>query len=468
MDYKRGLWLLTILGFIFISPLTSAWGNNDWSREVFVDINETISGSYTRMFEIPYDGDMRFDYGDLRAVNGNRTRTLPYWIEDYNSEKAWVYVNFTGDFYFYYGNPDVATTSSTDRVFSFFDHFEGSSLSGDWITCGEQYGTIYSTISNSMLTMPGGDTCCTDRCTKTFSTWGANHSFIMKGKFNSNNGQQEHIGFSDASYIWSTGTSSSHFYTYYEGGIQAYQYGDGGSNVTIISTDWDVWYKYEASVFDDRTMFYMNNTLKLEQLLKTGDNNDAKSVFIASNTGGPQFDWVAMRIVTYPEPNYNIGAEETLQPSYENATFSNVNIINNLIVGKDISGLRSFFNYLGSFISRIIKGWFIEIDAVNITTQNLKVNNKSVCLEDGTNCPEDIEIKSGIESIKEDSCVTINFITDFSSGPVFVVGNVKNVGKNNIVSIGSTSTSEFDLCLDKFGKRSILDVSWIATNAGNS
>ncbi len=72
-----------------------------------------------------------------------------------------------------------------------------------------------------------------------------------------------------------------------------------------------------------------------------------------------------------------------------NGTFENVNITNNLAVGNNITALRGFFDFLGSSISRVVKGWFTEVDAINITTKNLQVNSKNVCLEDGTNCLPD-------------------------------------------------------------------------------
>lgn len=89
--------------------------------------------------------------------------------------------------------------------------------------------------------------------------------------------------------------------------------------------------------------------------------------------------------VTYAGANYSIGEG----PPLENATFENVNIANDLTVGQNIFSLNGFFDFLGSSVSRIIKAWFNEIDAINITTQNLEVGGSKVCLENGTNCPID-------------------------------------------------------------------------------
>ncbi len=148
--------------------------------------------------------------------------------------------------------------------------------------------------------------------------------------------------------------------------------------------------------------------------------------------------------------------------------FENVKIINNLNVNQNITGLKGFFDYLGSSISRIVKGWFTEIDSINITTQSITVNNTNVCLEDGTNCPSEIEIKSGSIFVVENLCTSISFNTAFLTTPV-VVGTVENGADNNVVSIDSLSTSGFDLCLNKVRSGGgNYTVYWTATNAGNS
>lgn len=107
--------------------------------------------------------------------------------------------------------------------------------------------------------------------------------------------------------------------------------------------------------------------------------------------------------VAYIGANYSIG-EGPIIP-LENATFENVNVANDLTVGKNIFSLNGFFDFLGSSVSRIIKGWFNEIDVITLTasfinsniidantitaTGSITVNNSQVCLEDGTNCPID-------------------------------------------------------------------------------
>tara|TARA_Y100000034_G_scaffold136403_1_gene212645 strand:- start:2287 stop:3426 length:1140 start_codon:yes stop_codon:yes gene_type:complete len=71
----------------------------------------------------------------------------------------------------------------------------------------------------------------------------------------------------------------------------------------------------------------------------------------------------------------------------EDGNFGNVNITEELRVGKDIYSIGGFFEFLGSLTSRIRNIFVEEVDAITINTEKLKVDNMSVCLEDGTNCP---------------------------------------------------------------------------------
>jgi hypothetical protein len=155
----------------------------------------------------------------------------------------------------------------------------------------------------------------------------------------------------------------------------------------------------------------------------------------------------------------------------ENATFENVNVTNNLDVGQNITGLKGFFDYLGSSVSRIIKGWFTSINAVDVNVTNtLVVNDKNVCLQDGTNCQADVdtEIKSGSASVTESGCTPITFNTNFSSGPVHITSSVESAGdEGNVASIGSPAVDGFDLCLEAKSGSSSYTVYWTATNAGN-
>ena len=82
-------------------------------------------------------------------------------------------------------------------------------------------------------------------------------------------------------------------------------------------------------------------------------------------------------------------------PLPENATFKNVNIINNLTVGnnleigQNISASKGFFDLLGSSASRIMNGWFnsLNVDNLIVDTNTLFVNSSTNRVGIGTTTP---------------------------------------------------------------------------------
>jgi len=162
-------------------------------------------------------------------------------------------------------------------------------------------------------------------------------------------------------------------------------------------------------------------------------------------------------------------------PPLENGTFNNVNVTNDLTVGHDLDATQGFFDFLGSSISKIIKGWFTElvVEKLNVTEETYLQNTTcslGQALTTDTkglvSCIDIINVKSGSASVTEGSCTQISFNTAFSSTPV-ATGNAINTSENNVVTVGQPSTTGFNLCLEKVGPASSHIVYWTATNAGN-
>ncbi len=165
-----------------------------------------------------------------------------------------------------------------------------------------------------------------------------------------------------------------------------------------------------------------------------------------------------------------------------NTTFENVNVNNNLTVGNNISASRGFFTNLGSSISRIVKGWFTDIDisgTANLTgpiyIQNASCSSGQVLTTNANglvSCTGVVDVKSGSVSVTEGTCTSITFSIPFLSTPV-ATGNVQDGAENNVITISSLSTTGFDLCMEKVKigsgvRSSTYTVYWIATNSGNS
>ncbi len=91
------------------------WTDSAWTRMKQVTITNNageILYDYALQILIPYDADMRPDYGDLRFKHeGSGDVILNYWVETYDASSASVWVKIpyapigTSKMYLFYGNP---------------------------------------------------------------------------------------------------------------------------------------------------------------------------------------------------------------------------------------------------------------------------------------------------------------------------------------------------------------------------
>jgi hypothetical protein len=118
---------------------STTWWDSDWSRRAPVVITETSGATltdYQVKVVVPYDSDMRSDFGDVRFVDSATGNELSYWLEsktDGVTATFWVKVpsipaSDTATVYMYYGNPDASTTSNIHDTFIWGDDFED----GNW------------------------------------------------------------------------------------------------------------------------------------------------------------------------------------------------------------------------------------------------------------------------------------------------------------------------------------------------
>lgn len=120
-------WIGEVLG----NRLTNwAWWNSNWEFKRTITISENTGLSWTNYSVrviIPFDSNMRTDFGDLRFTNFSDNFELDYWIESRNSTAAVVWVEtplrggVVNTINMYYGNSLVQTTGNSSRAFLFDD-----------------------------------------------------------------------------------------------------------------------------------------------------------------------------------------------------------------------------------------------------------------------------------------------------------------------------------------------------------
>lgn len=162
-----GIVLVVLLGaMIGMASALSNLGGGDWAYYKDITVKENSGKSLTG-FQVlvelnpsNFPANAKSDGSDLRFEDSNG-KELNYWIEDWDFEakeaKIWVKVpsipvNGETKIKMYYGNPSAGAVSDGDKVFEFFDDFEGKSLDIDkWII----FGNPRMTFSNSILNISG-------------------------------------------------------------------------------------------------------------------------------------------------------------------------------------------------------------------------------------------------------------------------------------------------------------------------
>ena len=115
-------------GFVKMKDTYALWTNPSWTRMKQITITNNAGETlynYALHLTIPYDTDMRSDYGDLRFKHENSGDVFcDYWLETSNANNAEVWVKIpatpTGisKMYLFYGNPSATNQSNFYNVFT--------------------------------------------------------------------------------------------------------------------------------------------------------------------------------------------------------------------------------------------------------------------------------------------------------------------------------------------------------------
>ena len=176
------------------------WWDILWNNRMEINITNSYPqtlDNYETKIVIPKQTGMQDDYGDLRfTTNESNATALNYWIEDYNTTEALVWVNMSLDsgvntIYVYYDNDAVETTGNPYKTFALFDHFE---LPADSVNTTIWNQSVYGTfnppvINNSIAFMLDNYPTFGDSLLTTSNEWfGTNTSVDLRIKLNDTDG----------------------------------------------------------------------------------------------------------------------------------------------------------------------------------------------------------------------------------------------------------------------------------------
>ncbi len=330
---KRSRWplliaLLIILGAIpaaiFLNsrakPVAATWWNASWQYRQRVDITNANASALTD-FQISFNldtetlitaGKLQSNCLDLR-VTDNQGQEIPFWIEENNpgcnnaATKIWVKVpqvpTSGSTIYVYYGNATATAAVNNDgnKVFEFFDDFNGSALNAakwqDWFT----------TASTNTYTQSAGVLqITTSGCNNGLRTKNLNQSDVrirtrMIGQ--SDAGLLARVTDNDHLYLMRTdiGTAATDYY------LRNSSWTSLGGIFTDFG-DWSVFRIVEfrvvgtalSSTVDEQTMNSITNT-----------TFTSGGIGLRKCGGNPSFDWIVVAKPASSEPTSTLATEET-------------------------------------------------------------------------------------------------------------------------------------------------------------
>ncbi len=289
-----------------------------WSFRREINISNTGGDltDYQVKITVDYDSDMQSDYDDLRFADTN-SNNLSYWIEDYTTSNATVWVkvpflenNTNTTIYMYYGNPSASSASNGTNTFEFFDNFDDGDYTNNptWITSQNWIASnyylqlqdsflgmnIYSeniSISSTTNLLIEYDTyiACTLACYNKMYLYNSTDDILFGGgpfhdDYNNRDGG-----------LIIQNTSTSNMWT-------------------SLGVSTGSWKKIKLYIYLGKCVIDYDNGNIIRSMDCEGNLEDIQRIRISGwyHTNGARYDNIRVRKYASPEPTYTMGSEEPL------------------------------------------------------------------------------------------------------------------------------------------------------------
>ena len=323
--------VLLVSGIGTASALSNS-GGGEWKYYKEITVNENSGRTLTDFQVLVELNSANFDFSKAKS-DGSDIRfstdgeELNYWIEEWDAgakrAKIWVKVpsipaNGEAKIKMCYGNPSAGAVSDGDKVFEFFDDFEGNSLNTDkWII----FGNPKMTFSNSILDISGS--CGEENANgdvleskKNFS-----HPLIYEAYYKYDHtpwGNYAGIGLGRYSYPVSTHCAIEVDHSCYDNkGAFIIENGDSrDSCADWVVNDWEktkiVWTDKFVSFERGGAVCTFTSSIPSQSIpVHLGDSYFNSNEFIQLYV-----DWIFIRKYTFPEPTLTLSAEyQTTAPT---------------------------------------------------------------------------------------------------------------------------------------------------------
>lgn len=257
------IFVLILIVYLFLIPFVKAddFSLSDYKYRAEINIENTSTGNGDVGFlVVPYNENMQEDYDDIRFTD-IYYMPLQYWIENYTTSKAYVWVrlpysegdnNYNKKFFMYYGNSSVSSGSNISEMFTFYDNFSDGDYS-EWTVNGGTWNA-----SNGYLTSPTGGAAITTNWSGFADTYRVTIS--PNDRQHWDDYYIAYIRYIDSSYYLGI-----KFYTYLSNNYYLRLIAKNGSGEQILITDYTYnYYNEYTSWFNVRVLYKGGSTIGIK------------------------------------------------------------------------------------------------------------------------------------------------------------------------------------------------------------
>ncbi|RLI76914.1 hypothetical protein DRP05_11725, partial [Archaeoglobales archaeon] len=353
---------------------TSNWLTG-WTYRRAIDVTET-SGSTLTGYQVLIElNTSNFDFSkaksdgsDIRFTDSDGVTTLNYWIEDWSSSRALIWVripsisaNSVKTIYVYYGNPTASSQSNGQLTFDFFDDFNDGDIS-DWTSIDANIQATTFGGKEVLKLLPGTATNYKHLAIPINCNLNLESYVVEAYIYDGNSAGSVAFHYRDDGNWWSlelyVGGNRDIFRPYRFDSDEGWRY-----QHIPVSISNGQWYRIRVDVLPSSFKMYINNELKWSRSVspRYQFTGYSKVGFVEHKGFGPLYaDWIFVRKYASQEPSVFIGNEEVIGYVTEGSYTSEV---------KDLSQNSSiiYFSWNGSISSGIDITFYVRASNESFT-----------------------------------------------------------------------------------------------------
>jgi hypothetical protein len=303
-------------------------GGGCWKRRALLTITDFQPNYQTRVEITAYDTDMKSDFSDIRFYDTTAGLELPYWIEskeDGVSAAIYIKTLVNNTVYMYYGNTDAASSSNVERVYEFYDDFQGTAIdTAKWEKIDPNNSFTQSDVL--ILNDAGSDGWTKALISQeTFDRAMGKEIYVDLTPYNTGGNNHFMVGWELNQSIEPNYNQLVHGFYWNNSSLTTYEKGSNKGTNGSYSYSWSTPYEMKIMLLPAGAKYYIKGGAYVDWTLIQETSNESDSPMrIAFTQHSHQADIRVVKVQNYAadEPSVTIGSEEQDDNCYTFSTWA--------------------------------------------------------------------------------------------------------------------------------------------------